>query len=130
MTEIKRRFLTVTGSIVTAAAIALALLAFVVINTSAATTMPDVSDLIPDISDMTLPGMGDTTLPNNITSDNTDGVLTPGDTSRAPAMTTAPETTGGEAEDGGSGLLGAVIAVIVVVAIILVVIALIPKKNK
>ncbi|MGM9641760.1 MAG: hypothetical protein ACI3XI_00990 [Eubacteriales bacterium] len=132
MTEIKRRIMTVGGCIVTAAAIALALLAFVAVNVSAVTgtAVPPASDLIPDGSDVTLPGMGDTTLPDNITGGDTNDVLTPDDTTRAPASTSTPDTTGDMAEDAGNGILGAVIAVIVVVAIILVVIALIPKKKQ
>lgn len=123
MTEI-RRIMTVGGCIITAAAIALALLAFVAVNVSAATgtAVAPESDLIPDASDVTLP--------NNITSGDTNDVLTPDDTTRAPASTSAPDTTGDMAEDTGNGVLGAIIAIIVVVAIILVVIALIPKKKK
>ncbi len=135
MTDTKKRILTVGGTLITAAAIALSLLAFVAVNAHAATgtAMPSVSDIVPDGS-MPLPG--DVSLPNNITSDGTDDVMSPDSTTRAPAVTTRPagtegtDTTSPVTGDEGSGILGAVIAVIVVVAIILVVIALIPKKAR
>ncbi len=137
MNEVKRRILTVGGTLITAAAIALSMLAFVAFNVNAATgtAMPSVSDLLPDGS---MPMPGDGTLPNNITSENTDDVLTPDSTTRSPAATTSrpagtagpSDSTSAVTDDEGGGILGAVIAVIVVVAIILVVIALIPKKAR
>ncbi|MBQ4140755.1 MAG: hypothetical protein IJD70_05415 [Clostridia bacterium] len=143
MSENKKRVLTVGGAAISALSIALALLAFVCVNVSAATGtgMPAVSDIIPGedgTSALTLPEGG------NVDSDD---VLTPDDTSRTPATilpepTTRPDVTNtpgatsgpdgtdtGMTDEDGGGILGAIIAVIVVVAIILVVIALIPRKK-
>ena len=146
MKERTKRFITVSGSVLTALSIALALLAFVTVTSLAATDtgMPMMSDIIPGengTSALPLPDGG------NVDSD----VLTPDDSSRTPSMTsetptqttrpatttarpattTSPEGTDTGMVDGeeGGGILGAIIAVIVVVAIILVVIALIPRKR-
>ncbi len=150
MNEHSKRILTVAGTLMTAIAIALSMLAFVAINAYAATGtgMPSMSDIIPGedgTSVLPLPEGG------NVDSDD---VLTPDDTTRTP-MTILPEPTSrpdvtsapgatnspgatntgdgtdsGMTEDDGGGIMGAIIAVIVVVAIILVVIALIPRKKK
>ena len=138
MKENSKRIMTVSGAIITALAIALSMLAFLTVTIGAATGtgMPAMSDVIPGedgTSALTLPEGGDV---------DTNDVITPDDTSRAPVTllpepTTRPGTTtapggtdtGMMEEDGGS-ILGAVIAVIVVAAIILVVIALMPRKKK
>ena len=145
MKERTKRFITVSGSMITALSMALALLAFVTISSLAATDtgMPSMSDIIPGedgTSAISLPEGG------NVDSD----VLTPDDSTRTPSMTnetpttTRPATTTarpstttspdgtdtGMLEEEGSSILGAIIAVIVVVAIILVVIALIPRKKR
>lgn len=145
MKERTKRFITVSGSMITALSMALALLAFVTISSLAATDtgMPSMSDIIPGedgTSDISLPEGG------NVDSD----VLTPDDSTRTPSMTnetpttTRPATTTarpstttspdgtdtGMLEEEGGSILGAIIAVIVVVAIILVVIALIPRKKR
>ena len=138
MTERSKRLCAVFGSVLSALSIALALLAFVSIGAFAATdtVMPAASDVIPDengTSVLPLPEDG------NVDSDT----MVPGDTTRAPALTSdSPVTTArpatttspagtdtGMLEEEGGGMLGAIIAVIVVVAIILVVIALIPRKR-
>ena len=139
MNENTKRFLTVSGAVMTALAIALSMLAFFTVATRAATGtgMPAVSDIIPGAD-----GTSALTLPEGGNVD-TDDVLTPDDTTRTPvtllpessarpSSTSAPAVSGtdtGMAEEDGGGMLGAVIAVIVVVAIILVVIALIPRKK-
>ena len=145
MKERTKRFITVSGSVLTALSIALALLAFVTVTSLAATDtgMPSMSDIIPGedgTSAISLPEGG------NVDSD----VLTPDDSTRTPSMTnetpttTRPATTTarpstttspdgtetGMLEEEGGSILGAIIAVIVVVAIILVVIALIPRKKR
>lgn len=144
MKERTKRFFAVSGSVLTALSMALALLAFVTVTSLAATDtgMPSMSDIIPGedgTSAISLPEGG------NVDSD----VLTPDDSTRTPSMTseapttTRPATTArpstttspdgtdtGMLEEEGGSILGAIIAVIVVVAIILVVIALIPRKKR
>ena len=137
------RFMTVSGALMTALAIALSMLAFLTVSTRAATGtgMPSMSDVIPGedgTSALTLPEGGnvdtnDVVTPNDTT--RTPMTILPEPTSRpsvtnTPGVTSAPDGTDtGMADDGGGSMLGAVIAVIVVVAIILVVIALIPRKK-
>ena len=88
MKERTKRFITVSGSMITALSMALALLAFVTISSLAATDtgMPSMSDIIPGedgTSAISLPEGG------NVDSD----VLTPDDSTRTPSMTNETPTT-------------------------------------
>ena len=145
MKERTKRFITVSGSMLTALSIALALLAFVTVTSLAATDtgMPSMSDIIPGedgTSAISLPEGGnvdsDVLTPDDstrtpVTSERPATTTRPAQTTARPSTTTSPDgtDTGMLEEDGGS-ILGAIIAVIVVVAVILVVIALIPRKKR
>lgn len=147
MKERTKRFITVSGSMLTALSIALALLAFVTVTSLAATDtgMPSMSDIIPDengTSALPLPEGGnvdsDVLTPDDSTSTPTPSMTSetptttrPATTTVRPSTTTSPDGTDtGMLEEEGGSILGAIIAVIVVVAIILVVIALIPRKKR
>ena len=145
MTERTKRLCAVCGSALTALSIALSLLAFVSIGVFAATDTgaPMMTDIIPDengTSALPLPEAGnvdsdvmtpdDTTRAPALTSETPSTTARPATTTARPSTTTSPEGTDtGMLEEEGGGMLGAIIAVIVVVAIILVVIALMPRKK-
>ena len=147
MKERTKRFITVSGSVLTALSIALALLAFVTVTSLAATDtgMPSMSDIIPDengTSAISLPEGGNvdsdvltpddsTRTPTPSMTSETPTTTRPATTTARPSTTTSPDGTDtGMLEEEGGSILGAIIAVIVVVAIILVVIALIPRKKR
>ncbi len=144
MKERTKRFITVSGSVLTALSIALAHLAFVTVTSLAATDtgMPAMSDIIPDengTSALPLPEGGnvdsDVLTPDDstrtpVTTDRSATTTRPATTTARPSTTTSPDGTDtGMLEEEGGSIMGAIIAVIVVVAIILVVIALIPRKK-
>ena len=147
MKERTKRFITVSGSVLTALSIALALLAFVTVTSLAATDtgMPSMSDIIPGedgTSALPLPEGGNvdsdvltpddsTRTPTPSMTSETPTTTRPATTTTRPSTTTSPDGTDtGMLEEEGGSILGAIIAVIVVVAIILVVIALIPRKKR